>query len=213
MTRRINAAGLLLFVALFPAGLSAQMGSQPQSEVDVLGEGVEFFGLAGVLQPLGDLTDHSDGVGLTIPPNLLLGGEITLWPTSHVGIGLMGFHSATELGWVGQLAQTVPSPGKLNYSVGIANVVFRIIAPGSAGALEPYAALGAGFRSIDFHGREFPPVSSTDPMASVAIGMRISLVRSLWMRGEIRNMASFYHSQGGRRLQNDVGITVGFGLR
>ena len=195
--------------------LSAQMAAAPPPGEDT---GPEIVGFVGVLQPLSNLTEDPTTFGTTIPPDVLMGGEVTWWASSAVGIGIMGLYSPATLnpvqasglgrGGIGRL-------GELEYMTGMANLTFRLRSSGAAGLLEPYASVGAGLRRLRFAARAVPEISATDPAATVAAGLRVALSSSVWLRAEVRDMASFYISRATdvSKLQNDVVITIGLGFR
>ncbi|WP_420633706.1 hypothetical protein [Candidatus Palauibacter sp.] len=208
--------GVLLLLVL-PGGfgtpnLAAQMTSMEPPGDDI---GPEFVGFVGAVQPLNNLTDSPSTYGTTIPPDVLMGGEFTYWASRVVGIGVMGLYSPATLNAVGGPGRGIGRLGEMEYMAGTLNLTFRIRSSGSAGALEPYFSMGAGLRRLQFYGDEVPKISATDPAATAAIGMRVALTSSLWFRGELRDVASYYISAATdeSRLQNDIGITVGFGIR
>ncbi|MCY3600440.1 MAG: hypothetical protein OXN85_10785 [Gemmatimonadetes bacterium] len=213
-------AGVLLFLLLFLCGLSpgASKLTAQMSPAAPLGDdtGPELFGLAGVIQPLNNLTDNTGAYGIVIPPDVMMGGEATYWASRAVGISIMGLYSpATLEGVGGGLGRGIGTLGEMEYLAGTVNLTFRLRSSGSAGALEPYFTVGGGLRQLKFYGAEVPRLSATDPMATAAIGVRVHLLSSLWFRGELRDMASYYISAqtDASKLQNDIGITIGFGVR
>lgn len=214
--RRLSGALLFLFLcglSLGASNLTAQMAPAAPLGDDT---GPEFFGLAGVIQPLNNLTDNTGAYGLVIPPDVMIGGEATYWASRSVGIGVMGLYSpATLEGVGGGRGQGPGTLGEMEYMAATVNLTFRLRSSGSAGALEPYVTMGAGLRKLKFYGDQLPELSSTDPLATVAAGVRVHLTSSLWFRGELRDMASYYISGATdvSKLQNDVGITIGFGVR
>ncbi|WP_420447085.1 hypothetical protein [Candidatus Palauibacter sp.] len=216
--RRLS--GVLLFLFLILGGLSpgaskltAQMIPEAPFGSDT---GPEFFGLAGILQPLNNLTDNTGAYGIVMPPDVMMGGEMTYWASRAVGIGVMGLYSPATLEAVGSGRGQGPGTlGETEYMAATVNLTFRLRSSGSAGALEPYFTMGGGLRRLKFYGAEVPPLSATDPMATAALGVRVHLTSSVWFRGELRDMASYYISAAtdASKLQNDIGITIGFGVR
>lgn len=209
----ILSAGPLFGGAGIP-DLSAQMTPAPPPGSDT---GPELVGFVGVLQPLSNLTEDPTTFGMTIPPDLLMGGEATWWASPVVGIGVMGLYSPATLNPVraGGPGRGITRLGELEYMTGMANLTFRLRSSGSTSLLEPYASVGAGLRRLRFAGRAVPEITATDPAATIAAGLRISLSPSVWLRGEVRDMASFYISRATdvSRLQNDVVVTIGLGVR
>lgn len=213
-------SGVFPHISLFLCGLSlgassltAQMAPAAPVGDDT---GPEVFGLAGVIQPLNNLTDNTSAYGTVIPPDVMMGGEATYWASRSVGIGVMGLYSPATLEGVGGGPGRGPGTlGEMEYLAGTVNLTFRLRSSGSAGALEPYFTMGGGLRQLKFYGAEVPKLSATDPMATAAIGVRVHLMSSLWFRGELRDMASYYISAATdeSKLQNDIGVTIGFGIR
>ncbi len=209
-----------VFPFLFLCGLSfgaSKLAAQMTPAVP-FGEdtGPELFGLAGVIQPLNNLTDNTGAYGTVIPPDVAMGGEVTYWASRAVGIGVMGLYSPATLEAVaGGPGRGPGTLGEMEYLAGTVNLTFRLRSSGSAGALEPYVTMGGGLRQLKFYGAEVPKLSATDPMATAAIGVRVHLMSSVWFRGELRDMASYYISAAtdASKLQNDLGITIGFGVR
>jgi len=216
--RRPSGVLLFLFFLLWglasgASNLTAQMAPAAPLDDDI---GPELFGLAGVIQPLNNLTDNTGAYGIVMPPDVMMGGEVTYWASRAVGIGIMGLYSpATLEGVGGGLGRGIGTLGETEYLAGTVNLTFRLRSSGSAGALEPYFTVGGGLRQLKFYGAEVPKLSATDPMATAAIGVRVQLLSSLWFRGELRDMASYYISAAtdASKLQNDIGITIGFGVR
>lgn len=212
--------GVLLFLFLFLCGFppgASQLTAQMTPANPLGGDtGPELFGLAGVIQPLNNLTDNTGAYGIVIPPDVMMGGEATYWASSAVGIGVMGLYSpATLEGVGGGPGRGLGTLGEMEYLAGTVNLTFRLRSSGSAGVLEPYFTVGGGLRQLKFYGAEVPKLSATDPMATAAVGVRVHLVSSLWFRGELRDMASYYISAAtdASKLQNDIGISIGFGVR
>ena len=210
--------GFLLAGPLFGGSgtteLSAQMAATPPPGADT---GPEFTGFVGVLQPLSNLTENPSTYGTTIPPDVLMGGEVTWWASSAVGVGIMGLYSPATLNPVQATGpgRGIGRLGELEYMTAMANLTFRLRSAGATGLLEPYASVGAGLRRLRFAARAVPEISATDPAATVAAGLRVALSPSVWLRAEVRDMASFYISRATdeSKLQNDVVITLGLGIR
>lgn len=213
-------SGVLLFFFFLPWGLApgASNLAAQMAPAAPLGDdtGPELFGLAGVIQPLNNLTENTGAYGTVMPPDVMMGGEATYWASRAVGIGVMGLYSpATLEGIAGGPGRGPGTLGEMEYLAGTVNLTFRLRPSGSAGALEPYFTMGGGLRQLKFYGAEVPRLSATDPMATAAIGVRVQLMSSLWFRGELRDMASYYISAetDASKLQNDIGIMIGFGIR
>jgi len=210
-------AGLLIFASglLEATNLEAQIATEDAASS---GSAVEFFAVAGVLQPLANLTTNPTSFGTQISPSLTYGGELTFWSSDLLGIGIMGAYAPAGMSaFTTQLSSPAPTDlGSTDYMAGLLNLTFRINSSGSASALEPYFTIGGGVRRILVDGTFDPEVtSSTDPAATAALGIRVPAIAGLWFRGELRNIASRYKSPvtGEMSLQNDILITVGIGLR
>ena len=217
---RLTGTFLLLGGLLLAGSGSSELAAQLRMTPDPppgKDTGAEFAGFVGVLQPLGNLTDSGDSFGMAIPPDLLMGGEVTWWASRAVGIGVMGLYSPATLNpvGIGGGSRSVSRLGEIEYMTGIASLTFRLRSDGATGLIEPYASVGGGLRRLRFAGRAVPEISATDPAATIAAGLRVSLTPSIWFRGEVRDMASFYISRAtdASKLQNDVVITIGFGIR
>ena len=178
--------------------------------------GPELFGIAGAIQPLANLTENPGAYSMVIPPDVMMGGEATYWASRAVGIGAMGLYSPATLEAVAGAPGRGPGTlGELEYIAGSVNLTFRIRSSGSARAIEPYFSIGGGLRVLKFYGSEVPAISATDPVATIAAGVRLPVTSSLWFRGELRDMASYYISTATNEstLQNDIGVFVGLGIR
>lgn len=214
LSRTLLLLGGFLLAGPGLTNLSAQMASAAPPGSDT---GPEFGGFVGVLQPLANLTENPATYGTTIPPDLLMGGEVMWWASPVIGIGVMGLYSPATLDPVGlgSFGQRFDRLGELEYMSGMAQLTFRLRSSGSTSLIEPYASLGAGLRRVRFVGQAVPEISATDPAASLGLGLRVALLPSVWLRVEARDMASFYVSQATdeSRLQNDVVITLGLGYR
>ena len=214
LTRTLLLLGGFLFAGAGMPALSAQIVPAAPPGEDT---GPEFIGFVGVLQPLANLTENANTYGTVIPPDLLMGAEAMWWASPVVGVGIMGLYSPATLNPVisSGFGRDLPMLGELEYMTGMAQLTFRLRSSGAAGQIEPYVALGAGLRRVRFAGRAVPEITATDPAASLAAGLRVPLTRSVWLRAEARDMASFYISRATdeSKLQNDVIVTIGLGIR
>ena len=84
----------LLAVGLGSPGLVAQMADQQPVDDDT---GVEFTALVGVLDPLASLTDDPASFGTLMAPSVMYSGEVTLWTSRNIGIGVTGIYAAPSL--------------------------------------------------------------------------------------------------------------------
>ena len=141
--------GVLLFLFLLLCGLypGASKLTAQMTPAAAFGDdtGPELFGLAGVIQPLNNLTDNTGAYGTVIPPDVMMGGEATYWASRAVGIGVMGLYSPATLEAVaGGPGRGPGTLGEMEYLAGTVNLTFRLRSAGSAGVLEPYFTVGGG---------------------------------------------------------------------
>ncbi len=213
-TRAVGAALLGLFVlaaSAAPTALAAQTAGAPSRD-----GGFSVSAAFGVLTPLANLTDDPESFGTVITPYLAAGVEAIVWTSSRFGIGVVGLYSPSDLDGVGTQFQgaTPDDLGAADYFAGAVNLIYRIRSPGSGGAVEPYFALGGGVRHVSVEAVAGPEVESgTDPMGTLAAGVRLEALPGLWLKVEVRDFASFYESPstGESRFQNDIAITLGIG--
>ena len=218
---RNSVRGGLIGLFIFAIGLLEVASLEAQMETEYAatsGSDVEFFAFVGVLEPLTNLTANPTSFGTMITPSVVMGGEVTLWSSDMLGIGIMGAYAPADMSaFETQVNSPTPNDmGSVNYMAGLLNLTFRMRSLGSAGALEPYFTLGGGVRRILVDGTFNPEVvSSTNPAATAALGVRVQAISGLWLRGELRDIASLYESPttGGTNFQNDIVITIGFGVR
>jgi len=204
---------LLVAVLLAPDGLRAQMEDSATP-----GSGFELFASVGALQPLSNLTENAGSFSTVITPNVTFGVEATLWMSDNFGIGLLGSYSPADLDILaGQFQGTVPSDlGSIDYFAGLLNLTYRIRSSGSASTLEPYFTIGGGVRHVRLDQIAAPEAeTSTDPAATIAVGIRVLVADGVWVRGELRDVASLYESPatGESIFQNDIAISFGLGIR
>lgn len=209
---RSAAAGLcaVALLAVLPAGDAAAQTGEPPT-------GPEFALSASVLAPLAELTstplfatEVSTAVGAS--------ATVAWWFGRHVGVTAQGVWAPGELN-VRQSEFTGPVPtglGDVRYLAGTAAFTYRLAASGALAVVEPYFGLGGGVRRLSFEPQASPDAEdATDPVGTVLAGAITRVGPSLSLRLEIRDLVSYYESplDGEARLQNDVLVSVGVGLR
>ncbi len=202
----------LLVVSLAPSGLSAQMEAS-----DASGSDFELFASIGVLTPIANLTENPGSFGTVITPNALFGLEATMWASDAIGIGVLGMYAPVELdAFATQFMGAVPENlGSVDFAAAMANLTFRLRSSGSASTLEPYFSIGGGIRHLSVDEIAAPEAeTSTDPAVTIAGGIRVLVADGVWIRGELRDIASRYTSPatGEAIFQNDFAVSFGLGF-
>jgi hypothetical protein len=180
--------------------------------------GFEIGAFVGWVSPLSNLTENPEAAFFTVVnPYVAFGAEAVYWLSRTVGVGAFGLFAPSELQATGAVDPTAPVDlGNANYITAVANVVYQIPVSGTATPVRPYFALGAGIRHLDLDETQATEAaSSTDPVASLAAGVRIPFSAGIALWTELRDIASYYESPitGDSKLQNDIAITVGVGTR
>lgn len=206
---------LTLWLGLEPAG--AQMAEEGDDAV-AAPTGLEIGAFVGWVSPLSNLTENPDAEFATVVnPYVAFGAEAVYWFSHTLGIGAFGLFAPSELQATQALDPTAPTDlGGANYITAVANVVYRIPVSGTASPVRPYFALGGGIRHLDLdEAQATEAASSTDPVATLAAGVRIPFSAGIALWSELRDVASYYESPitGDSKLQNDIAITVGVGTR
>lgn len=215
----LEALGGLLLLILAGHAAPPPLAAQALEEEDyATPTELEIYAFGGALHPLANLTFDDGSFGTAVSPDVVLGAELTYWFTERLGIGVVGAFSPADLQPVAtQFQGAIPdSLGSATYVAALGALTYRIASGGSARALEPYFSVGAGLRHIDTDPIAQPEAeSSTDPALTVAGGIRVPVTGSLWMRGELRDIASTYESPttGDSRIQNDITVSLGVGVR
>ncbi len=204
----------LLAVGFGSPGLVAQMADQ--QPVDD-GTGFEFTALVGWLAPLASLTDDPASFGTLLAPSVMYSGDVTLWTSNHIGIGITGIYAASKLKALAtQFQGAIPDDlGDVDYLAGMVNLTYRIRSAGSAGSLEPYFTIGGGVKHLGVDLIAKPEVvSSTDPMGTLALGIWVPINSWLRFRGEMRDLVSSFASpsSGVTKMQHDIALTIGLGI-
>jgi hypothetical protein len=181
-------------------------------------KGFELLGSIGLLTPVANLTEDPATFGATINVNVIYGLDAIFWTSQRFGVGATGWYSPARL-QPRDLPQGAPEVdlGKADYAVGTLQAIYRFVGSGSQSPLEPYLAAGAGVRHLSVSEAANPEVEdSTDPAGTVAGGVRLQgVISKMMIRLEIRDNFSMYESPttGESRLQNDVVLTFGVGVR
>lgn len=221
MTRRLTrwatgaTLGFALTLGLGVGSAAAQMTDEADEAPAV--PTFEIGAFVGWVSPLSNLTENPDAFATVVNPYVSFGAEAVYWVSRTVGIGAFGLFAPSELQATQLLDPTAPTDlGDATYITAVANVVYQIPVSGTATPVRPYFALGAGIRHLDLDETQATEAaSSTDPVASLAAGVRIPFSAGIALWTELRDIASFYESPitGDSRLQNDIAITVGVGTR
>lgn len=205
---------LTLWLGVGPA--AAQMTDEADEEL-AGPTGFQIGAFVGWVSPLSNLTENPDAFATVVNPYVAFGGEAVYWLTSTFGIGAFGLFAPSQLRAT-QLQDPTASVdlGNANYITAVVNAVYQIPVSGTATPVRPYFALGAGIRRLDLDETQATEAgSSTDPVATLAAGVRIPFSAGIALWTELRDFASYYESPitGDSKLQNDIAITVGVGTR
>ncbi len=181
------------------------------------GKGFELLGSIGLLTPLANLTEDPASFGVTVNVNVIYGLDAIYWTSRHFGVGATGWYAPAQL-QARDLPQGIPeiTLGDVQYAVGTLQAIYRFVGSGSQSPLEPYLAAGAGVRHLAVSEADPELATSTDPAGTVAGGVRLQgVVSKMMIRLELRDNFSMYESPttGESRLQNDVVLTFGIGVR
>jgi hypothetical protein len=153
--------------------------------------------------------------GLRLSTGIVLAGSATLFLSPKLGL-------AVRASWAGAEVDRKALPdggsgdqrlGDSDYVTATAGVVYRLLER-PIGALDPYVSAGAGVRHISFSFDDPQVEDATDPMLTLAAGMRAFLLGRIHWTLDVRDAISMFEAtDGGSRLQNDLLVTVGFGAR
>lgn len=220
-TRWAGGAALGLALTLWLAGPGlAQMGPEDGDTTEGVEapRGFEIGAFVGWVSPLSNLTENPDAAFATVVnPYVAFGAEAVYWLNRTFGIGAFGLFAPSELQATQVVdAETPVDLGDANYITAVANLVYQIPVSGTSAPVRPYFALGAGIRHLDLDETQVTEAtSSTDPVATLAAGVRIPFSVGIQLWSELRDVASYYESPitGDSKLQNDIVITVGVGTR
>lgn len=207
-----------LALTLWIAGPGSAQMEDDADEAAADRTGLDVGAFVGWISPLSNLTEDPDAQFATVVnPYVAFGGEAVYWLNRTVGIGVFGLFAPSELEATQLVDPDTPTDlGDANYVTAAANIVYRIPVSGTSTPVRPYFALGAGIRHLDLDETLAAGAqSSTDPVATLAAGVRIPLSARILLWSELRDVASYYESpvSGDSKLQNDVAITVGLGTR
>ncbi|MGD8866981.1 MAG: hypothetical protein PVI01_05115 [Gemmatimonadales bacterium] len=176
----------------------------------------------GLLTPLGNLTADQQASdvteitpGLRLSTGVVLAGSATLFLNPKLGLAIHGSWAGAEVD-----QKALPDGGSgdqrlgdADYVTATVNVVYRLLER-PIGALDPYISAGAGVRHISFSFEDPQIEDATDPMVTLAAGMRAFLLGRIHWTLDVRDAISMFEATDGEsRLQNDLLVTVGFGAR
>jgi hypothetical protein len=179
---------------------------------------LEIGAFVGWMSPLSNLTENPDAEFATVVnPYVAFGAEAVYWVSRSFGVGAFGLFAPSQLQATQVVDPTAPVDlGDATYITAVANIVYQVPVSGTASPVRPYFALGAGIRHLDLDETQVTEAaSSTDPVATLAAGVRIPFSAGIALWTELRDIASYFESPitGDSKLQNDIAITVGLGAR
>jgi len=228
----------LALLATFPTAAHPQEEAPPDSIDDLL-EPDDPFGPAatapgsrpgflfdvggGFLAPLADLSPSSgDPLQGTLDPlpqlssSPAVSGGLTYLFSSRVGVGVRATWAPSDVD------DQVPTGGdrslegelgEANFVAASVEAVLQPLPRPVGGVLTPYVALGGGIRHLSFDFEDPRLDDETDPMGTVAGGIRTELPSRLHWWVELRDYISKFKPAGaGSKFQNDFAITAGFGV-
>lgn len=217
--------GIPLVLALLLLGPPADLDAQePEvtsaTETRAARPAITLQAAIGLLTPLSDLTpEASTGSAGEIEPTLRLSTGwgvalgVTLSLSSHWGVGAHGTWSNTDVD-----LNPAGAPegerrlGEADHVTVAAEVAYRLLESPLAEIVDPYVAAGVGLRHVSFSFEDARVDDATDPMVTVAAGVRASLGERYHWTLEVRDHLSVYEAvDADGQLQNDVTITVGIG--
>lgn len=222
--------GTVLLLSLVPSVARAQGVDTAADEIPLEPEGKDFSrlyleGSVGLLTPLADLApDKVNDPSAPRDPAPVFSvaisyrGGVTYFFSPMWGVAVSGMWSNPDVD-LQQLRVPGETPeegagrlGSADFVTGAGEVVFRPLGAPRGAPLDPYLSLGGGVRHLSFSDPSLE--DGTDPMATVAGGIRTSVAGPVFWSLEFR---SFFSSADptprGARRQSDVVVTVGLGAR
>lgn len=217
-TLLVAAAGTLLLTPRAAPGQEdaggPPLGSPTPEEGPALNRGqidVAVFG--GLLAPLSELTRDVESFATEVSVSGLLGADATYWLGRRLGVQLQGTYASGELSVLpGAQAGAVPDDfGDVDHVTVSLNARLRLPPPSTITAIRPFFALGGGVRVLRVQPIASPEVEdTTDPMLTLAGGALIPAIGPVDLRFEVRDYVTLFEAgDGDRRVQNDMGVTVG----
>lgn len=229
----VPATLILMLLATVPVDLGAQTagGQEGQEEGRATGTGDPGIGAApltlhlalGLLTPLSDLTPAASGGASDevnpapqLSPGVGVAVGATLFFSPKIGLGARVSWSNTdvdvqEVAGGGSAGERLL--GEADYVTASLEFIYRLLVGPLGGLLDPYVAAGAGVRHVSFSFDDPLLVDGTDPMGTLAAGIRTSLGRRFHWTLEVRDHISVFEAVDAEgRLQNDLMVTVGFGV-
>lgn len=183
--------------------------------------GLEIDVAAALLTPLSDLVQATETRGaLQLSTGAGLRAGAVWWIGRSVGIGAGGVWIPVDLDRQASAADggddEVDPGGKVgeaDYLAGMAEVVVALGGVGRDVGVQPYLVAGAGVRRLSIDGGDELPDGITDPVASVGGGFRMDVARGLLLRLEARDMVAPAEVGPETRIQHDLTVSVGLGIR
>lgn len=181
--------------------------------------GPEVDAAAVLLTPLADLTPGDDtGGGLQLSSSVGVRVAGIWWLGDRLGVAAGGSWVPVD---VNRLASTDPGgdpvPGgrlaAADYLAGSVEAVLSLPPTGREVEVEPYLLAGVGLRRLSVEGEPDGAPSATDPMMAFGGGFRTVLSKAWLLRLEVRDQLSRYDGGVGGRVQHDLTVSVGVGVR
>lgn len=216
---------LLLLVAAGTAKAqdpgTAPWGNESERPPEATRAGLELDLSAAFLTPLSDLMQGTEATGalqLSTGVGLQTGG--VWWLSRRLGVGLDGVWIPVDLDRQPSVAddggQGVDPGGKVGEADYLAGTVELLVALPSVGTdvrVEPYLVAGAGLRHLSVEAGGDLPDEVTDPAGALGGGFRMLLSERLLMRLEARDRIAPADVGPETRVQHDLAVSVGLGVR
>ena len=215
--------GIALLGSLLPGAASAQQSAMADEQAEERRPALELSGSIGVLTPLSSLTstdivgaDTSVVARTDLSTTVAFLAALDYYFANGLGIGVSAAYAKPDA--TAQVVDTTAVPpafirlGDASYWAVSGNIMYRPHLTGPTALVVPYAAIGAGIRSLSFSQDGTLSLSnSTDLMGTAALGALVDLATAVALRGELRYNLSSYKSPltGNSTLQNDIVVSVG----
>ncbi len=207
-------AALAVLALLWAAAPSGPAAGQPTGAT-----GPEVDAAAVLLAPLTDLAPGDEtGGGLQLSSSVGIRVAGIWWLGPRLGVAAGGAWVPVD---VDRLASTDPGGdpvpgGRLtgaDYLTGSVEAVLSLPSLGREVEVEPYLLGGVGLRRLSVEGEPEGAPSATDPMVSFGGGFRTVLSEAWLLRLEARDQVARYDGGAGDRIQHDLTVSVGIGVR
>lgn len=180
-------------------------------------DGAEVTVAGGFLAPLALLSTSDISFSTEVSSSAAVSGTVAWW-LGDFGVAARGVWAPAQLGLRPTgIGGAVPDDlGGAEYVAGTVDLVYRLQLTGPAWIVEPFLAVGGGLRRLELDALAEPEVrSATDPVGTVAAGVRVDVWRPVAIRFEVRDHVSRFDATetGASKLQNDILVTVGLSVR